>query len=639
MVDPTRQSSARPAARRVRPRLRGSRASVLIITLCVLIMLCVAAGSLLDLASNSFRLTMRNDARASARAVAESELEYIYYQFKTLVLAGNAADATPTLLTSIAENGDTPSTIRQPFLVNHRNEGWRVKRSVILDRPPVSGRIPGTTKIGSYTYIIARVEVLPPSSHPFANSASVKVGRRFINSNTSIFQYSVFFQGDLELNPGSDTVINGDIVANGSLYLGPSSGKTLKLNNQVRYLADRYFNKSSAGVTTYSNPNAPSVPVTLVAPTFSTSEATQLETMTEPENLLGGIDATATAKARPDLFGPAGNVTPGTWTAAQLEEAENNVYRSLISPPPSVATLGSAGTEYPNATAGVTVDDPVISVRRAYNRAGLIVTVETNGTVSINKVVNGVTSNVTAEFIGAITTGTTMYDQREAKSIKMTTVDVGALKTLLDTQRTAGTFNFNGLLYVNLKNSTSAAPAAVRLVNGASIPRNGDAGFSVATNGGLYVKGSYNTTVIEEPDGSTRNVPAMLMGDALTVLSSSWNDLNASSSIENRLAAAGTTTINAGLLTGNKDSNTGQSSGGAQNLVRYLEDWSGKSVAFNGSLGRLFKSTQMTSGFAGPGATYMPPGRVFSFDSSMLKHTPPGTPTTTAFSRGSFFTF
>lgn len=642
----------------------SQRGSVLLTTLVFATMLAMLAYSVYELTNNNYTLAMRNQLQAEARAVAESELEYLLFQFKSTVVAGNsAADAPAILATSnspagvaVADNAAYPDTdtTRSPFLTAHQAAGWRVRRSIVLDRFLTNQRVPGTTKIGDFTYLIARVEVLPPVSNPFAvSTASVRVGRRLINSNTTIFQYSIFFQGTLELNPGTDTTINGDVVANGSIYMGPRSGFNLTLNGKVRYLGDHYFNTDSGGNTTYTNPDAPTPPVTLVAPTWGTSQAAQLETMDSAENLLGGIDVSAESQTRPDLFGPSGRTDPSLWTAAEQAAAENNVYRSLIVPPPN-----AAGTsEYPNSTSSTT-DDAVISVRRAYTRASLILTVNTDGTVSFVRIQDGTTRDVTSYLTGALTDytdyvsnpsasasyRTNVYDERENKAVTTTEIDIADLKTGLDTLAALPTTNpdhwstFNGLIYINLKSSSGTTPAAIRLTNGATLPATKDTGFSVATNGGIYVKGNYNTGTVTDDDGTTRNPAAMLIGDAVTVLSDAWTDSTTSRPLSARVAG-NSMTLNAGLLTGNIASTSSASSGGAQNLVRYLENWTGKSVTFNGSIGRLFSSTQFTAAFPGAGVVYLQPNRIFSFDSNMLSHRPPGSPESTAFSRGSFFTW
>jgi hypothetical protein len=222
-------------------------------------------------------------------------------------------------------------------------------------------------------------------------------------------------------------------------------------------------------------------------------------------------------------------------------------------------------------------------------------------------------------------------------------------------------FDFQGLLYVNLKGSSSTTPAGLKLTNATSIPFNPvtGTGFSVATNGGLYLQGSYNTSPLMDnqatpapvlgDDGKPRAVPSMLLADALTLLSTNWVDPTGTQALDHRVASlsssevdsggAPTVTVNAGLLTGNTASTKTASSGGAQNLVRYLEDWSGKNVNFNGSIGRLFNSTNLNSAYRGTGFVYKQPSRNFSFDTNIPTHPPPGNPTTTAFGRGDFFTW
>ena len=642
-------------------RFIDQRGSMLIIVMGIVLLLSVVAISVMDLSMNTYRLSMRNEMRAQARAVAESELEYMLYQFKAVVVSQAAATAAvaPAALSSICDNTTIPTTVRSPFLAAHTDAGWTVKRSMVLENAPFTGTIPKTTKVGTFTYVTARVEVIPPASSTFANIQHVKVGRRFINSNTTLFQFSIFFQGDLELNPGSSIVVKGDVVANGSVYLGPaaSSGATLQLKGKVRYLASGKFNEAADGSVAYANPLAPAVVGVTLGPPVDASglpmdvHSSQVESMDTPENLLGGIDAASEAKNRPDLFGPPHRTDPTQWTDDEIAEAENNVYRSLILPPPSASTT----TEYPNATS-TTEDDNVITVRRAYSRADLVVTVETNGTVSVTKIVDGVTTDVTSQFGPAITAPASVYDEREGKTVSVTKIDVGVLKTELDAARdptimpATKYFDFQGLMYINVKGSSSTAPGGVKLTNATSIPFNPatGTGFSVATNGGLYLQGNYNTSgltdssghAVNDSDGNQRAVPSMLLADALTVVSSGKADSTTSLPLTSRVATDAVLTVNAGLLTGNRASNTSGSSGGAQNLVRYVENWNGKTINYNGSVGRLFDSTTYVAPYAGAvGTVYMPPTRNFTFDSNIPLHPPPGNPTTTAFGRGDFFTW
>lgn len=462
----------------------------------------------------------------------------------------------------------------------------------------------------------------------------IRLGRRFSTFNTPIFQFGVFYEGDLELAPGANMRIAGDVSANGSIYMGSTPTGTLTLTQKVRYLPPGVFNgiaDDGSGTTTYRKPGT-LVGASLSAPQFTTSQATQVQPLTESENLQGGVDANELVARRPDLF-----------------PTVNDVYRSIIAPPPGTADPNETPVTY-DSTKG---DDPTISSQRIYNRAGLRVTVNTNNTVTIEKVdpVSQIATDVTGTYssaINGIAAGVT--DMREGKTVTMTTVDVSVLKTLL----AAHYSDFNGVMYVNVKSATTTNPGGVRLINAESTPETVyNTGFSVATNAGLYIKGNYNTT--PRADGTIN--PAMIMGDAITLLSYNWNDADSGASMYTGttlngtrlgtapLAADGThkLTIEAGILTGNVPAGAGTASGGAQNLVRYLEDMRTNSinVVMHGSVGRLFTSKNYTSTFQQPGQPadiYMPPAiRDIQFNSALLSQPPAGSPTTTSFSRGNFF--
>jgi hypothetical protein len=626
--------------------------SVLFTVMILMLAAAVVAASVLNTAINSLRLAQRNDARAQMSAVADSELDWMFFNFMKTVQSGTsmATLGSSSYLSSRADSGATPTTIRDVYLDMHRADGWRVQRSVrhLLSTKGIDSSNGGSRR-ALLDYVEVKVIVLPPLTGIHASLPPVRIGRYFVASQSSIFQYGVFFDGDLELNPGENYTMNGDLYSSGNAFIAPLSGKTLTIdaNAKLRLTGTKTLNGSAdplvAGTTRY-NPDAPATGgVTLADPLFSLTgtgaPGAQKEMLTSEENLLGGLDALATAKARPDLFAPSGRLDPIAWTDEDKEIATNNVKRSLIVPPPADASA----TEYPNTPTAE--DDPAISVQRAYTRAGIVVTVSSGGTVTISKKSSsGTLTDVTSAYSSIIPTATpvSVYDAREGRDVKVTELDIAALKTQL-----ASATDFNGLIYVNLKNSTSSAPAAVRIVNGEDVPLTSQGtGLSVATNGGLYVKGSYNSTA--KSDGTYPS--SMLMADAVTVLSYNWDDANASAdvttsrvaSVDNPDTPSATETsiaINAGIVTGNSTSSLTNSSGGAQNLVRYLENWSGKSVSLYGSLGRVFDSTQFSRPFLGTSTVYRAPNRQVSYDATLAASPPTGSPVLTSFSLGDIFRF
>jgi hypothetical protein len=673
------------------------KGSILLPTVIFIILLSVAAGGILSLSVSSYKLSKRNEIRARARSLAESEMEIFYYKFKEFLIKGEATTASqiPGLFSALGTDyvcdvSSIPTTAGIPYVGIYRDsealdsnnlekDDWIVRRSITVssinpsaagtsNEYVIQGNIPNTTKTGKFSYLVARVSVEPGRSNPLYGQVKVKIGRRMSYATSSSFQYNVFAQGDLEFAPGGNTIIEGDIAANGSIYMGASSGGQLTVNGYISYLSGNYFNTTSDGVTaTYRKPGtlAPNGSVvtadasTLSAPIFGTGQEQQVQTMNTPENLLGGLDASDIATRNPQLFGALDS------TGAPTTDALNSVYRSLIAPPPSAlaAALATAtdthSSEYPSTTTLSTAsDDDSVSALRAYNRAGLIVTVNASGAVVSVTGKDGADYSAT---VGTAISTSTLWDQRENKSVAITQVDVGALKTKLE----ASYSGFNGLLYVLLANSSNTSPAAVRLVNGATTPginttTQTASGFSVATNGGLYIQGDYNTTTTTGASAITSTYtgkinPTMLMADSVTVLSSSWDDTNSTengsisgstSKIDNRVATAGQTTINSAILTGNTaakvsdSASSASASGGGQNLIRFMEDWkkNGSEIVFRGSLGRLFDSRHFTSSYQQPGNVYQVPAlRTFSFNSGLKTDDVPGQPLLTYFSRGDFF--
>ena len=68
--------------------------------------------------------------------------------------------------------------------------------------------------------------------------------------------------------------------------------------------------------------------------------------------------------------------------------------------------------------------------------------------------------------------------------------------------------------------------------------------------------------------------------------------------------------------------------GGLHNFLRYLENWSGQQLYYNGSLVSMYYSEYNTGTFKCCTVVYSPPTRNYSFDTLFLNpaNLPPGTP-------------
>ena len=184
-----------------------------------------------------------------------------------------------------------------------------------------------------------------------------------------------------------------------------------------------------------------------------------------------------------------------------------------------------------------------------------------------------------------------------------------------------------------VNSSGSANESGVRLVNGSVLPT---FGLTVATAVPVYVQGNYNITDATGTSSGNETIhtkPAALIGDAITVLSTAWSDANASQPISGRVAA--NTTVNAALLGGIVPTTAGNYSGGVENFTRFLENWSGKTLTYNGSMVVMFPSVTATAPWGG-GDVYSPPARAWAFDQNFrdVNKQPPSTPMARGLIRG-----
>ncbi|HUM06469.1 MAG TPA: hypothetical protein VLT90_13475 [Terriglobales bacterium] len=199
------------------------------------------------------------------------------------------------------------------------------------------------------------------------------------------------------------------------------------------------------------------------------------------------------------------------------------------------------------------------------------------------------------------------------------------------------------------KNWVSGARHALKLVDGGfgNVPYRQDGtlqspgGFTVASENPVYVQGNYNSNAADPTWAGGNDIAghaaASVIADSVTLLSTSWSDLNSfvnPTTMSNRNAA---TTYYRLAIAGGKNMNFPKpgwgaqdfgTDGGSHNFLRYLEDWSGQALNYKGSLVSLYYSTYLTAPFKCCTVVYSPPTRNYSFDAdfALPGGLPPGTP-------------
>jgi hypothetical protein len=426
-------------------------------------------------------------------------------------------------------------------------------------------------------YYLASVDVSIPA---MTGTVTAKVRRVFEKKFDNPWTYAMYYVDDLELNPTTALSINGPVHTNANLYI---STNNVTATSTVGY-SGQYMNG-------YSPNDTSSHSGSITAPNF----AAGLPPVQETALLPFGWDLNLS------------NTNSGT---------NNDSYHELIETPVS-------GT------------DPLASIRM-YNQAGIKVLVDSSNNVtyynaagSVISTASGGNDKAIAQLLNAaVTKNIALWDAREGTYVRTVNIDVGQITTAVNNGTIKG---FNGVLYVadtttngtsitskigGAGNTVPTTERAVRLINGASLPsgnssNNNAAGLTVTSANPIYIQGNYNTGTgtipsnngtYTDPDatGYTRK-PAAVMGDAVNILSSAWSDTTSANALSTRVAT--NTTINAALVGGIVPSSSGNYSGGAENFIRFLEDWTNKSFTYYGSMAELFQSKTGIGNWDGSGTS------------------------------------
>jgi len=172
---------------------------------------------------------------------------------------------------------------------------------------------------------------------------------------------------------------------------------------------------------------------------------------------------------------------------------------------------------------------------------------------------------------------------------------------------------------------------------------NNQGGFTVASENPVYVQGDYNSSVSDPlwtgGINTTPHAAAAIIADTVTLLSNSWTDANSLNNPTNlggrtaantyyRMAVAGGKNVPFPIPTWGGVSNDFGTDGGLHNFLRYLENWGGKTLYYEGSLVSMYYSEYNTGVFKCCATVYSPPTRSYAFDTLFLNpaNLPPGTP-------------
>ena len=422
----------------------------------------------------------------------------------------------------------------------------------------------------------------------------------FQYTQVPLFQFGVFYgQGvDLEIAPGPNMTFNGRVHSNSNIYLGP--GSTLSFDSYMTTAGSIYRRlKRDSAIPYGSNPR--------IKDALGAYQNLNFDSQYQPGFSSTWANPQAWAAQATSTFG--GTVKDNAMGVGQITPPIPELFQNPSNPD----TIARQLIERPQAG-----DSPALASAKMYAQAGLRIV---DGAVTDQ---NGNTVSLPA---GGVTTKT-FFDTRENKTMTITELDINIL-------RTNGAIPTNGVVYV--AGTDLASNPAVRLVNGSQLPNQG---LTVVSENPVYVRGDYNTV---------GKRPAAIMGDAITVLSNNWgpnnSDTKGNQSQINPATnpprnynkgdrAATQTTVNAAFALGpGAESTMGTGNGQLENVIRFLEDWTGSTFNYSGSIIALWHSTQATGQWTCCNY-YGPPNRNWSYDLLFNATPPPGTPQGVIMSRG-----
>jgi hypothetical protein len=538
----------------------------LIVVLVMLVVLAIGSASFLGLTNTELRLARHDVESTRAFYAAQGGVEKAVAELRVLCSRGKGVSA-----------GDLAG-ITPPLYEDFTYDEF----TVAMNGEPYGGVL----EYGAYKGLRGAVQKIKVtsavSSRRFSN-VRVTIREDVEAQSIPVFQFAIFYNSDdLEILPGPPMTVGGPVHCNKSIYIG--SGEALNFDSTVTSVGHIYHRRKD-GVAMEGGAvrarDAAAVYQEMLNPDGTWLDSDHPDWAAESIARWGGNVASA-----------AHNVPALGFPLATPERPRAIIERGQPSDGPEMAAR-----YYYKADLAI-LDDV------AYDKAGAMVNL--SYTVPEDNDGDGVYDDDDYVTVNPISTNS-FYNYREGKTIRVTDVDIAKL-------RASGKFPANGILYVSRTQWGGMTQEAARLVNGAELPPQG---LTVATDNPLYIQGDYN---------AVDKKPAGVMCDAINILSNNWQDEHGQGALNQRPASS--TEVNVAIIAGNTVTIDGQYNGGVENMPRFLEDWTGVTLTYRGSLVAAWVSEIATGDWYCGGDYYTPPIRDWAYDTDLSDPTkaPPGAP-------------
>jgi len=395
----------------------GEQGFALTLTLLVSVLLIMLGLSAITISTTEIRIAYNHRSGVQAFYIAEAGIEKGTAELGALLSAGNIpTDAT---LSQLSQN--------PPQFDNFSFTNYEIARNGNAEISSIT--------TGPYAGLVALIqpyliqsEVLGPSG------ARKEVEQTIEHLLIPIFQFGVFYDGDLEILPGASMTFEGRVHTNSDFYT--ASWATLSYASKTTAAGHIYNRRKDSGEIPTGVCQFKDHEGVYQEMTFDSSDPDWLENSTD------------------------------TW-GGQVEDQAHGIEALNLPIPYDVEFIDLIQR-------GDEGDPQELRDLKYYWKADL-------------RIVDGVATDGegTPIFLepGIITTAT-FYNFRESKWVTATQVDISAL---IANDR----YPENGIFYISMSEmSPGADDAVIRIINGQTLP---STGLSIATDNPLYVLGDYNT--------------------------------------------------------------------------------------------------------------------------------------------------
>lgn len=608
--------------------------------------LMVLAG-VMNWADETAEMTARNNeyftTAYAAESATEKALTVMAQQFQVygLPVVNNNMTNYATSIPTAAVDG--------PYWQNYQFYAGSVPNQMIVTNMATVNNIMGAPYAG-LTLVATTYEIISTAVNTNSHyQIPATVGQQVYFGYIPLFQFAIFYQDYMELEPNAPMTVTGAVHGNADIYAAPLNGLTFSnaVSASGQISVGGYSTVNFDGGEEHVDPlnlpvgannNGTSTNVSQnVYGILQLPQAGQTPTSASGQNLLYN---------QADLIIVISNngaitVTSGAAVNGQATAITN--YQSFLN------TNGSFYDQRDDLTVNPVVIDvsnlvnwsatnttlrPVLASARGVENADVqsIYVADLRGTT--NQVVTTSYTYTTNYVKGSspVTTAT-LPANYPGGVLAYVSPPIGV--TLSGTHITSYTYYpINQSITTTttyVTNMVQTTQPGIVLSNGAVLPPEG---LAVATPDPAYIVGNWNiknSTNAGAPsdaglNDTTYTLPSAVYADAITVLSSAWNPANSTLNLTNRDAVSDT--VNSAFLTGNVPTSGNDYSGGVENLARLLENWTGQTLTYNGSMVCMFNSQIANQPYQQPGSVFNPPTRNWAFDNNFTNPAkdPPLTP-------------